>query len=264
LGSATFAVLGAFVAFFHSGRLLAFTWSVGAVTIGLLAVRLAAADTALAVCIVIIAVLLNVFVAFICRMAIRLIETEVDYDEIEPLTGLLDRKAFFDRVATLIGARGRGADHHLVLLVANLDSFSLITGMNGVAGGNRARVAVAQLLRETARRDAIVAHVGDAEFLIAEPFTTPDPSPFVNRVRGAITSPPCRLTASIGVVSTPLGPLTSVPPYDLIEELLTIATAGVHEARRSGGNQVRLVIDPPLSVLDQPDAGEWPVIDQPA
>jgi diguanylate cyclase (GGDEF)-like protein len=264
LGSATFAVLGAFVAFFHSGRLLAFTWSVGAVTIGLLAVRLAAADTELAVCIVIIAVLLNVFVAFICRMAIRLIETEVDYDEIEPLTGLLDRKAFFDRVATLIGARGRGADHHLVLLVANLDSFSLITGMNGVAGGNRARVAVAQLLRETARRDAIVAHVGDAEFLIAEPFTTPDPSPFVNRVRGAITSPPCRLTASIGVVSTPLGPLTSVPPYDLIEELLTIATAGVHEARRSGGNQVRLVIDPPLSVLDQPDAGEWPVIDQPA
>ena len=61
-----------------------------------------------------------------------------------------------------------------------------------------------------------------------------------------------------------MGPLTSVPPYDLIEELLTIATAGVHEARRSGGNQVRLVIDPPLRVLDQPDADEWPVIDQPA
>ena len=130
-------------------------------------------------------------------MVIRLIETEVDYGEIEPLTGLLNREAFFDQVATLVGAQGRGADHHLVLLVANLDSFSLITGMDGVAGGNRARVAVAQLLREIARRDAIVAHVGDAEFLIAEPFTTPDPSPFVDPV-GAITRPPFRLTASIG------------------------------------------------------------------
>ncbi len=264
VGTATFALLSAFIAFFHSGRLLAFTWTIGAATLCVLAVRLAARDAALAVCIVAILGLVNVFVAFACRMGIRLIETEVRYGEIEPLTGLLDREAFFDQVATLIGARGRGADHHLVLLVANLDSFSLLTGMEGVAGGNRARVAVAQLLRETARRDAIVAHVGDAEFLIAEPFTTPDPSAFVNRVRGAITSPPFRLTASIGVVSTPLGPLTSVPPYDLIEELLTIATAGVHEARRSGGNQVRLVIDPPLSVLDQPDAGEWPVIDQPA
>jgi GGDEF domain-containing protein len=264
VGSATFALLSAFIAFFHSGRLLAFTWTIGAATLCLLAVRLAATDTVLAVCIVAVVGLLNVFVAFACRMGIRLIETEVDYGEIEPLTGLLDREAFFDQVATLIGARGRGADQHLVLLVANLDSFSLLTGMDGVAGGNRARVAVAQLLREIARRNAIIAHVGDAEFLIAEPFTTPDPSPFVNRVRGAITGPPFRLAASIGVVSTPLGPLTSVPPYDLIEELLTIATAGVHEARRSGGNQVRLVIDPPLRVLDQPDADEWPVIDQTA
>jgi hypothetical protein len=47
LGSATFAVLAAFVAFFHSGRLLAFTWSVGAVTIGLLAVRLPYCSTSL-------------------------------------------------------------------------------------------------------------------------------------------------------------------------------------------------------------------------
>lgn len=262
LGLATFAVLSTYIAFFHSGWLLAFTWTVGAATLGLLAARLPAGDTALTVCVVVITALLNIFVAFICRMVIRLIETEVGYGEIEPLTGLLDRQAFSNQLATLIGARSRGDDHHLVLMVVNLDSFSLLTGLDGVAGGNRARVAVAQILRENARRDAIVAHVGDAEFLVAEPFTTADPSPFVNRVSGAIKGPPFRLTASIGVVSTPLRPLASLPPDDVLEELLTIATTEMRQARKSGGNQTRLVIDPPLTILDEPDEDEWPIIDK--
>src|SRR4029077_6420509 len=129
VGSATFALLSAFIAFFHSGRLLAFTWTIGAATLCVLAVRLAARDAALAVFIVAVLGLVNVFVAFACRMGIRLIETEVRYGEIEPLTGLLDREGFFSRRATRIGARRRDDDHQLVVMVINLDSFSLLTGM---------------------------------------------------------------------------------------------------------------------------------------
>jgi diguanylate cyclase (GGDEF)-like protein len=263
VGSATFAPLSAFIAFFHSGRLLAFTWTIGAATLCLLALRLAATDTALAVCIVAVVGLVNVFVAFACRMGIRLIETEVRYGEIEPLTGLLNREGFFDRIATLIGARRRDDDHQLVVMVINLDSFSLLTGMTGATEGNRARVAVGQLLRETVRRDAIVAHIGDAEFLVAEPFTTLDPSPLVDRVRGAIKGPPFRLTASIGVVATPLRPLASLPPDDVIEELLTHATTAMHAARKAGGNQTRLVLNPPLAILNDPD-DDLPLLDKPA
>jgi diguanylate cyclase (GGDEF)-like protein len=261
--SATFALLSAFIAIFHSGRLLAFTWTIGAATLCLLAVRLAATDTALAVCIVAVVGLVNVFVAFACRMVIRLIETEVRYGEIEPLTGLLNREGFFNRIATLIGARRRDDDHQLVVMVINLDSFSLLTGITGATEGNRARVAVGQLLRETVRRDAIIAHIGDAEFLVAEPFTTLDPSPLVDRVRGAIKGAPFRLTASVGVVGTPLRPLASLPPDDVIEELLTHATTAMHAARKAGGNQTRLVLNPPLAILNDPD-DELPVLDKPA
>jgi hypothetical protein len=49
--------------------------------------------------------------------------------------------------------------------VVNLDSFSLLLSLAGAAGGNRARIAIAQQLRETVRRDALIAHVSDAEFL---------------------------------------------------------------------------------------------------
>ncbi|PRC62756.1 GGDEF domain-containing protein, partial [Mycobacterium sp. ITM-2017-0098] len=67
-------------------------------------------------------------------------------------------------------------------------------------------------LREIVRHNAILAHVSDDDFLIADTFTTSDASPLVERVRGAIVATPQRLTASIGVVVTPLPPLTAEPP----------------------------------------------------
>ncbi|HXR42371.1 MAG TPA: GGDEF domain-containing protein, partial [Acidothermaceae bacterium] len=185
------------------------------------------------------------------------------------LTGLLNREAFFDRVATLIGARSRDDDRYLVVLVINLDSFSLLTGMTGAAGGNRARVAVGQGLRQTVRRNTVVAHFGEAEFLVAEMFTTPEPSALVDRVAGAVKSAPGKLTASIGVVSTPLRPLASLPPDDVTEELLTIASTAMYTARKAGGNQACIVLDPPLTILDERDGlderdDDWPAIDEPA
>ena len=264
LGSTTFVVVSAFTVVFHSGRLLAFTWSIGAATLGVLAVRLAAIDPALATCSVVLVALINVFVAFAGRMVLRLLDTTILDGDIEPLTGLLNRDAFYDRVDTLIGTRSRRDDRHLVVIVVNLDGFSLLTAMTGKAGAHRARVAIGQHLRETVRRDAIVAHVGEAEFLIAEPFTTPDPSALAERVRGCIITAPFRLTASIGVVSTALRPLANHPPPDVLDELLTLATSAMYEARRAGGNQYRLLLAPPLTVLDDPHEDNWVATDESA
>ena len=265
LGSTAFAVLSAFTAFFHSARLLAFTWTVGVVTLGVLALRLATIDAALAVCSVVLIALVNVFVAFACRTITRLIDTEILHGEIEPLTGLLNRDGFYDHIATLIGARRRDDDRYLIVLVVNLDSFSLLTAMTGAAGGNRVRVAIGQRLRETVRRDAIIAHIGDAEFFIADLFTTPDPFVLTERIRGTVRTAPFRLTASIGAVSTPLPPLATYPPHDVCGELLTIATTAMYEARKAGGNQARHVPSPALAVLDDLDSQEdWPDIDRSA
>jgi diguanylate cyclase (GGDEF)-like protein len=256
LGSTAFAVLSAFTAFFHSARLLAFTWTVGVVTLGVLALRLASIDAALAVCSVVLIALVNVFVAFACRTITRLIDTEILHGEIEPLTGLLNRDGFYDHIATLIGARSRDDDRYLIVLVVNLDSFSLLTAMTGAAGGNRVRVAIGQRLRETVRRDAIIAHIGDAEFFIADLFTTPDPFVLTERIRGTVRTAPVRLTASIGAVSTTLPPLATYPPHDVCEELLTIATTAMYEARKAGGNQARHVLSPALAVIDDLDSQE--------
>ncbi len=253
LGSTTFAILGGFVALFHSMRLLMFMWSVGAVTVGVLAARVAETDAALAITGALLVALINVFGVFACRTLLRSITSDVQLDDLEPLTNLLTWDAFAEKAATLMSSRERGGDRYLVVAVVNLDSFSLLRDMSGAAVANRARVDVGQRLRETVRQVALIAHVADDEFLIAEVLTVDDPSPLVERVRATIATTPSRLTASIGAVSTALTPLAGHPPYDVLDEVLSVATEAMHEARRAGGNQARLVLSPALSVLDQPD-----------
>ena len=77
------------------------------------------------------------------------------------------------------------------------------------------------------------------------------------RIRGTISTAPYRLTASIGVVSTPLRPLADLPPLDVCRELITLATAAMDEARQSGGNQARHLLSPSLKVLDERDNQDW-------
>jgi diguanylate cyclase (GGDEF)-like protein len=253
LGTTTFAVLAGYITFFHTARLLAFTWTIAAVTVAILARQLAEIDTAMAVCSVMLVVMVNIFAAFACATVIRLVGSELFERDVEPITGLLNRDGFYRSAATLLASRSRGDDRHLVVAVINIDNFTLLTAMGGVAAGDRARVAIGQTLRETVRHDAVVAHLSDAEFLIADSFTAADPAPLLERVRSAITTTPLRLAGSIGAVSAPMEPLARHPPNDVLDELLAIATTAMYDVRRAGGNLVRCVIDPVLTVLADPE-----------
>lgn len=254
LGAASFAVLAAYIACFHSLRLLAFTWTVAVATLAVLAIRLAALDTALAISSVVLVAIVNVFAAFACRMGVRLVSGDRETGQLEPLTGLLDRGSFYERTATLLAARQRDDDRYLVLILVTIDGFSLITGMSGERGGNLARVEVGSALRNSVRHNAVVAHVSASEFVIADTFTTPDASPLVDRISAAVTNTPSRLTTSIGVVSTPLRPLMHLPPDDVVDEVMAIATAAMSEAQKTGGNRARFVLNPALTVVAKPDA----------
>jgi GGDEF domain-containing protein len=119
------------------------------------------------------------------------------------LTGLSTRAGFYDQVGTLLGARNRQDDRYLAVVVASIDSFSLLTSMRGGARADQARVILAQCVRDIVRRGALIAHPGDAEFFIADLFTSADATPFSGRLQHALVNAAAGLTASIGVVTTP-------------------------------------------------------------
>lgn len=240
-------VLG-FTALFHSSRLLVFVATVSAVTILWLLIRVATEkDLATATAVTVPLVLLCSIITYACRTIAAVGGSPYTPAEIDPVTGLLTRESFYDGVATLLGARDRDDDRFLVVVAVGIDGFSAIAGMYGARGVNQAQVDAGQAIRETARRDAIISRLGEAEFLVADTFTTADPAALVDRVLGAIAATPTGMTASVGVVSTPLRPLAGRPPYLVLDEVIDLSVAAMAQARAAGGNQARFVLRPLLS-----------------
>jgi diguanylate cyclase (GGDEF)-like protein len=256
-GTSAFVILSAFTALFHDGRLMSVTWLIGAGTLVTIAIRLGTFEPEVTLSGIVLFVLINAFVAFMCRTMFRLVSADVHYAELEPLTGLLTRDAFADRVATMIAARDRTDDRFLAVVVVSLDSFSLLTAMSGDSGGNEARVAIGHRLTETLRRDAVLAHIGESEYLVADSFTSTDTSVLTDRLQHTVRTAPYRLTASIGVVATPLADLVGHPPHDVVEELITIAASNVYTARREGGQRTQSTSNPRLTSLENFDANDW-------
>ena len=64
----------------------------------------------------------------VCRAAVTLVQPEAHHGDIEQVTGLLHRDAFYRGVATLLASRSRSDDQYLVMVAVNIDSFSLLMG----------------------------------------------------------------------------------------------------------------------------------------
>ncbi len=231
-----------YVAVFHGTPIQAFAVAGSVLTVLTLAARIAARDIPTALAVTIPVVLVNIVAAIGGRIVAGLIAGGGTHIDVEPLTGLLTRAGFDEMVATLLGARNRGDDRYLVIVDVTIDSFSPMQSLQGNRATDRARIAVGQALRETVRRDALMAHVGDAEFLVADSFTSPDPTPLAERIRGAVAATPHGITASIGVVCTPLRPLADRPPHEVLDEVIALATTAMYRARRRGGNQADFVL----------------------
>ena len=244
--STIFPFILGYAALLHSTRVQAFVAAVAAATIGSLAGRIAETDVPTALAVTIPVVLINVAVLIVSRIIASFTAPSGERTNVEPLTGLLTRSSFDELAAALLGARNRDDDRFLVVTVVSIDSVAAVMSLQGRRGTDRARIAVAQALRDTVRRDALVGHVDEAEFLVADVFTNPDPTPLAERIRGAVAAAPGGLTASIGVVSTPLGPLAARPPHDVLDEVIALAVTAMQRARACGGNRAEYLLDPQL------------------
>lgn len=145
--------------------------------LGILGFRFAAIDPVLAVSGVLLVAVVNILAVVACRVIPRLIDTELLHQDLEPLTGPLNRAAFYEEFATLVAARSRKEDRYLVVAVIGLDGLSVCTRAGDASDANWSRIAIAQQLRGTARSTAIIGHFSDSEFVFADVFTTAEPAP---------------------------------------------------------------------------------------
>src|SRR5947209_4900397 len=139
------AVTGGYIAFFHTPKLLVFNAALAVTVATIAALQLTReASLATAASAFWLNAFLNVWVPLGIWGITRAMGTYALRSEEDPLTGLLNRRAFIDAVSNRLANPPR-AHTHLAMLMVDLDNFKRINDTHGHSAGDRVLCAVAEL-----------------------------------------------------------------------------------------------------------------------
>ncbi|OBA64510.1 diguanylate cyclase [Mycobacterium sp. 1100029.7] len=241
MGCTTFAILGGYIAYFHTVSYVRVNLVVAAVCAVVLSYRVIAStgDVALTAGSLIIVAGLNIGVPFGTQSLVHTLRTDLQSSGRDPLTGLHNRRSFNNSAYELIRVHRNATGSYLAVAVIDLDDFKRLNDTHGHAAGDQALVAVAAALQQSCRATAVIGRAGGEEFVVADIEATPDPAETAERICSAVAAIPFQITASIGTSSTPLHTGLTTPVTQLIDDLIRTADAAMYQAKRAGGNQVR-------------------------
>jgi diguanylate cyclase (GGDEF)-like protein len=243
MGCVVFAVLGGFIAYFHTLRYVVGNFVVCALCAVLFAFRLVkdTGDTALAVAATLTVATLNVGVPFGIRSLVHTLRSDLSVSDHDPLTGLHTRRAFYRSVQGLVREQAVGA--HLVVLVIDLDNFKLLNDTWGHSLGDRALARVGAALRDNCPSASVIGRLGGEEFVVADIHRTPRPNELAERICRAIAAIPYPTTASIGSASASLDDAAASRESRFLNDVIDAADLAMYTAKHAGGNQVCHYID---------------------
>ncbi len=237
IGCIAFATSGAYVAFFHTSKYVFYNFTVAAVVALYQAARLAAEGHAgLAAVDFFLVLQVNIALPLAITVLIRALGNDLAHADSDPLTGLLNRRAFQHQVLGLLLARP-APNMFLLVVVIDLDNFKAINDRYGHAAGDQALVQVARALRSSTRETAIIARSGGEEFIVVDTSYASDPAPLAKRLCEAIANLPIPATASVGTAYAPLHHAHDGAYQSLIDNLITAADEAMYNAKRLGGNR---------------------------
>lgn len=170
----------------------------------------------------------------------RLIETLREQSSTDFLTGLPNRRAFFEAAEAEM-ARARRHGFGVVLLLLDVDHFKRVNDQLGHTAGDLALVAVAGVLHQGMRQGDLAARLGGEEFVALLSHCSPEAGMgFAERLREAIQAeaidvgaglPALHLTVSIGLADS------AHHGHDL-DALVARADQAMYRAKRGGRNRI--------------------------
>ena len=235
-----FLMITGYTAIFHSARLLLFVCLIAVGTAIYLAIKIIWHDPVLVIVELLYVASLVVTVPVVLQWLLVNLQVGVINSDIDPLTGLFNRRAVNLRINEMIVNTG-AAERHLVVLIIDLDKFKKLNDTHGHAAGDQALVSITTALYTGIRPSAVLARVGGEEFLIADTVNHPAHVPGIAEwVRTVIPATPPHLSASVGAVTVPLSANKAELPANYLARIIDIADAAMYEAKRAGGNQFRV------------------------
>lgn len=162
----------------------------------------------------------------------------------DPLTRLLNRRAFMEAVETVLSDRRCGP---WAVVVGDIDHFKRINDRCGHACGDEVLQAFSDVLLQQVRAGDLVCRYGGEEFvLLLQRASLDEAQGVVQRIRRqlAATQMPCLLQDSTVTVSFGIAPVQGLLH---LTTALSRADALLYEAKESGRDRVR--VDAPLPQL---------------
>ncbi len=167
--------------------------------------------------------------------------------QLDPLTGLFNRRHFFSMLDYSCQLNGRGT-HALSVLILDLDHFKQVNDTYGHLIGDQVLQSVSQILRFGLRQGDVVCRYGGEEFAVLLPKSDLETAVAVGeRIRQSLAATliptdkgPITLTASVGAACL------NEADVDL-DALLERADRALYAAKNGGRNQVQAA--PPPSAL---------------
>jgi len=178
----------------------------------------------------------NIALPLAIQVLVRALAGDLLRADRDPLTGLLNRRAFQHNALGMILAR-RGTDAHLLVLSVDLDNFKALNDNRGHAAGDHALVQAAQAMLTAADDQAVVARTGGEEFLLAGTSSSCNSEALAARTCHAIAASNAGVTASIGTACARLDDTALGDRESFLNALIAASDAAMYRAKRLGGNQ---------------------------
>ncbi len=163
---------------------------------------------------------------------------------IDPLTGIDNRRAFYDK-STPVWQLALRHQRNLALILLDIDQFKKINDTHGHACGDEALVATARAIMKTIRQQDVAARWGGEEFILLLPETDlQEATALAERLRGAIAAvriphadQEVSFTASFGVAQRE-------DHHTTLAALISAADHYLYQAKETGRNKVGFVLAP--------------------
>ncbi len=187
----------------------------------------------------------------VLSLAYRLIAAQAALElavRTDQLTGIGNRRAFFDLADRELARFGRGGQAFSVLIV-DIDHFKALNDRHGHGAGDEALIAIASLCTSLLRRSDLFCRWGGEEFIALLPDTGPgDAITAAEKLRTAIAGLPLasghRLTSSIGVATSKAG-------QHKLDDIIREADRQLYLAKAQGRDRT---MPPPAVLASRPIA----------
>jgi diguanylate cyclase (GGDEF)-like protein len=167
------------------------------------------------------------------------LRVEREASRTDPLTGLPNRRGFYERVDLLL-AVARRSRAPVALAFIDLDNFKVVNDRHGHQTGDRALTTLAEILKRQVRATDLAARLGGDEFAVFLMGAAPEPArTSLDRLRQvvgtAMREQSWPITVSVGALAFPVAP-------ESIERAIQEADALMYRAKTSGKNRLHLEV----------------------